>query len=617
MYKSHFGLNENPFSISPDPRYLYMSQRHREALAHLLYGTQQAGGFIQLTGEVGTGKTTLTRALLQQIPDNVDIALLLNPKQSAIEFLQSICDELRIDYRGQLSSIKTFVDALNDYLLEAHQKGRHTVLLIDEAQNLTVDVLEQIRLLTNLETTQKKLLQIILVGQPELRVLLARKDLRQLAQRITARYHLLPLTEAESREFIMHRLNVAGQNKLFFNNSAIRCIHSLSKGIPRLINIICDRALLGAYSQGKHYIDAKIIKRASEEVNGKADVQEISSNNWFKPAIAASLAMLTVTSLFFVWSDPVDSIMNLSNRQQALPGEKLPEQINNSQNSAGRYVERKTESRAEEMKLTAESQQDAGLVKVIAELHSEKVLGAEKTEDITVPVRDQEDKLTGLSTLFNDSNIKTDKTSAYTELFSLWSRDYHQIDAKSACDKAKKSGLACWHNKGTWNNLRLINRPAVITLIDEQNNQHNVVVTSLDKKNVNLSFAGEQFSFPITNVDPYWYGSFVVLWRQPPVNMETIYPGIRGSAALWLKLTLNKLDGIESAENIDNLFDHKLETRVKKFQRDRFLDEDGVVGTQTMIHLNTALNDPGIPLLSGKPKNTTMLPVNQAFKVIQ
>ena len=238
MYTEFFGLNEKPFSITPDPRYLYMTERHADALAHLLYGITESGGFIQLTGEVGTGKTTLVRRLLEQLPDNVDVALILNPRISANELLNSICDELHIAVNGDRDSAKVLVDALNKHLLNKHAQNRRVVLIVDEAQNLSADVLETVRLLTNLETTKQKLLQIILVGQPELRQVLERNDLRQLAQRVTGRYHLDPLERNEAIAYLHHRMQVAGTNRDVFKPSAAREIFRLSGGIPRIINVI-------------------------------------------------------------------------------------------------------------------------------------------------------------------------------------------------------------------------------------------------------------------------------------------------------------------------------------------------------------------------------------------
>ena len=244
MYTAHFSLTEPPFSLTPDPRYVYMSDHHREALAHLLYGIGQAGGFVQLTGEIGTGKTTLCRCLLEQLPPEVDVALILNPKVTGIELLATVCTELGIAYPAGTTSRMLLVTALYEYLLDAHARGRRTVLIVDEAQDLTPDVLEQIRLLTNLETTTQKLLQIILIGQPELIRLLDRKDLRQLAQRITARYHLLPGGPEDTRAYIRRRIQVAGRKDKIFTDAAMGQVHRASRGIPRLINAICDRALL-------------------------------------------------------------------------------------------------------------------------------------------------------------------------------------------------------------------------------------------------------------------------------------------------------------------------------------------------------------------------------------
>src|ERR1700677_722871 len=253
MYLQFFGLAEKPFAITPDPRYLYLSGRHADALAHLVYGINEAGGFIQLTGEVGTGKTTTIRSLLARAPKNAEIALILNPRLSAGEFLLALCEELGLG-ADDAGNAKELVDLLNRYLLRAHAQGRRVVLIVDEAQNLAPEVLEHIRLLTNLETETQKLLQIILIGQPELRKLLAREDLRQLAQRITGRYHLDPLSREETVAYVRHRLRVAGATVDIFTRGALREIYNVSRGIPRVINIICDRALLGAYTQDLHQV---------------------------------------------------------------------------------------------------------------------------------------------------------------------------------------------------------------------------------------------------------------------------------------------------------------------------------------------------------------------------
>jgi general secretion pathway protein A len=269
VYKEYFGLKDLPFSIAPDPNYLYMSDKHCEALAHLIYGIRTEGAFILLTGEVGAGKTTICRCMLDQLPENCDSAFIINPRLTDIELLASICEELGIKYPAGASSVKIFVDLINERLLQSHASDRRTLLIIDEAQNLSAAVLEQLRLLTNLETNRAKLLQIVLIGQPELRDILNKTDLRQLSQRITARFHLEPLSLKETSDYIKHRLAIAGSQRNLFPQSVIRRLFRRSKGVPRIINLICDRALLGVYAQGRDTVDKKTLDIAAAEALGQ------------------------------------------------------------------------------------------------------------------------------------------------------------------------------------------------------------------------------------------------------------------------------------------------------------------------------------------------------------
>lgn len=268
MYTRYFGLTEKPFAISPNPRFLYMSELHREALAHLLYGLNGEGCIILFTGGVGTGKTTVCRCLVEQLPETTDIALILNPKLTISDLLKTICEELGIGIFEKEPTNKDYIDGLNSYLLDAHAKGRNTAVIIDEAQNLDIEVLEQLRLLTNLETDTQKLLQIVLIGQPELRDILKVPALSQVSQRITTRYHLESLQAEDVSVYIQHRISVAGGDPrtLALSDKVVRLINRHSAGIPRLINIICDRALLGAYAENKAYIDTAIVKKAIREV---------------------------------------------------------------------------------------------------------------------------------------------------------------------------------------------------------------------------------------------------------------------------------------------------------------------------------------------------------------
>src|SRR3974390_543652 len=297
MFLSFFGLNEKPFAITPDPRFLYLSERHAEALAPLFYCINESGGFSQLTGEVGTGKTTVVRTLLSRVPHHADVAVILNPRITPAEFLLTICEELGVVIAdADRSSVKQMVDALNRRLLSAHAEGRRIIVLVDEAQNLSVDVLEQVRLLTNLETPTQKLLQIILIGQPELRDLLDRTELRQLAQRITGRYHLKPLSREETKGYVRHRLRVAGSTEELFTPGALGELHRLSLGIPRVINVTCDRALLGAYTRETRKITAALVRRAAGEVYGKRFVP--TWLGW----LAGSLGVAALAgALFFSW----------------------------------------------------------------------------------------------------------------------------------------------------------------------------------------------------------------------------------------------------------------------------------------------------------------------------
>jgi len=297
MYTNFFSLSELPFSIAPNPKYLFMSDRHREALTHLNYGLNGSGGFVLLTGEVGTGKTTVSRCLMADLPQSTQLAFILNPTLSSQELLATICDQLKIRYRKTGATLKTLTDKISEKLIKNHDKNIDTLLIIDEAQHLEAQVLEQLRLLTNLETDTKKLLQVILIGQPELQQLLKRRDLRQLAQRITARYHLLPLNQQELALYVKHRLSVADCHRSLFNKSALAAIHKLSQGIPRLINLLCHSALMEAYNSNNAVVDKKIVLRAASHALGD-DFEQIIwwQNKSIQIALAASvlLAVLVI-----------------------------------------------------------------------------------------------------------------------------------------------------------------------------------------------------------------------------------------------------------------------------------------------------------------------------------
>jgi len=542
MYTTFFGLNEKPFAITPDPRYLYMSARHGEGLAHLVYGVNESGGFIQLTGEVGTGKTTLVRTLLGKLPDEVDIALILNPQVTVLEFLQVICQELAVPPPADSTSAMALVDALNRYLLDAHSRGRRTILMVDEAQNLSDEVLEQLRLLTNLETAKHKLLQIILIGQPELREVLAKNSLRQLAQRVTGRYHLEPLSRGEAMQYIEHRLKVAGGVGEIFDDRAKREVHRLARGIPRVMNVICDRALLGAYGQETRKVDSKLVKRAAIEVSGQA-----SSSR----ALQWVAAVLAIVALALIGSSLLGPVAN-ENMSESIASEQTV-----APTPAPATVLEKTSAAAvpdDNPELSFERQLVAG--------------------DLGVTQQD-----------------------ALAQILSLWGVE--TVDnAAYDCTSLESYGLSCLQQRGSWSLLKQLDRPAILTLVDSRGNSYQSVVASLDNGEVEFAVHGTGKSYPLTDVADFWFGRYLIVWRPPNGAAGAIVPGMRNINVLWLRESLAAL-GHEAISSDDErqYFDAELETKLRDFQRRHRLQIDGLAGQRTQILINSMLALDGTPRL--------------------
>lgn len=534
MYTHWFELTDRPFAITPDPRYLYLSEAHREALAHLLYGVTESGGFIQLTGEVGTGKTTLTRTLLEQLPDHVDAALVYNAHASLAEFLESICDELGVPRDPAATTPKALTDALNRYLLDAHARGRRTVLIVDEAQNLDAELLEQVRLLTNLETHREKLLQILLIGQPELRDTLARNDLRQLAQRVTARYHLEPLDEAATRAYVRHRLEVAGARRTLFTPSAIRAVHVASGGIPRLINVICDRAMLGAFAAGAHEVDAGLVRAAAVEVAGAHHAA--TTRRWL--AWAATLAIVVAAAAFWFQG------------QAPLQPETLPPPV------------------------------------------TQPVTPPEAAPE---PVPEPEPVSALQSVLAADDDLRA-TTAA---LLATWGVVAGSGLPGALCTIATDNGLACNRGRGTWNNLRVLGRPALLELrVDGQT--RTVLLTGLAADTATLLHAGEAIDVPLLELDGLWLGDYLLLWRPPDLNGTALRSGDQGTAVAWLREALSRWSGGGTVTVGDpRYFDSGLAGQVRAFQLSLGLDVDGVAGERTLAHLDGLTAGDGPRLRAG------------------
>jgi general secretion pathway protein A len=301
IYQQYFALSCEPFSIVPDPGFLYPSSQHRQAVAHLKYGLDREGGFVLLTGEVGTGKTTLTRTLIKRLPAHVRVAYVLNSTFDAADVLASICQELgiKLPKSSKTSLTKNCVDALNADLIESHAEGKKTLVVIEEAQNLSPEVLEILRLLSNLETATHKLLHILLVGQPELLETLSQKDQRQLNQRVVARFHLLPLAKTDVANYVNHRLHHAGANRAIFESSAMTALYKLTQGVPRLINLICHHALLAAYATGAKTVSAKLVKAAAVEIFDIEKPKQKSSGILGWSLIFCAVVALLATVAFY------------------------------------------------------------------------------------------------------------------------------------------------------------------------------------------------------------------------------------------------------------------------------------------------------------------------------
>jgi general secretion pathway protein A len=554
MYAAHFGLTEPPFSITPDPRYLYMSEPHRDALAHLLYGIGDGGGFVQLTGEVGTGKTTLCRCLLAQLPPGIDVALILNPRLTDVELLATMCDELRIPYTPGTTSRKVLVDALYHHLLDAHGQGRRTVLIVDEAQDLDPEVLEQIRLLTNLETPTQKLLQIILIGQPELLTLLGRDELRQLAQRVTARYHLIPFAEADTLAYIRHRMDVAGQKEPVFSDGAMRRVHRAAGGIPRVINAICDRALLGAYSADERRIGVATVRRAAREVLGRP-LPPLVARRW-KWAGGAVVTAALIAGAAVLLTGGQMRLPSLG----AIPSDTKPAVLPDRPAPSAPAL------------LSAVSSREL----------------PPSSRAATTPLRE----------LLDSPSFRADKKSAFVSLYAAWGLDFDRSKNGLGCERGRPEGLQCLFKAGTWAKLRRFNVPAIIELSSPTAERRYATVVSLDEASATVDFAGRRYTFALHEIDRYWDGPFILLWKSPPVSSLPIMPGSRGKDVEWLRQRLSEVDGNPVSEKNRDVFDEELRARVLAFQRRRSLPADGIVGEETLSHLSTALRDPTIPRLS-------------------
>ena len=566
MYAQHFGMSQDPFSIAPDPRYLFMSERHREALAHLLYGVAGShgaaggtgGGFVLLTGDIGTGKTTICRCFMEQIPAGCHVAYIFNPKLTVAELLQSVCEEFHITAAVGAASgpptVKDYIDALNGFLLKSHAAGQSSVLIIDEAQNLSADVLEQLRLLTNLETSERKLLQIVLIGQPELRAMLARPEMEQLAQRVIARFHLDALTEAESAQYIGHRLAVAGfTGPLPFDRPALKRIHRLARGVPRRINLLCGRALLGAWANGLFRADRKMIDKAAAEVF------------WLDAAHAPVTG--TRPTAYALGGVALLAGAGLAAFLMLYPGQKT----------------------------TAPSRPLASSLPA-----SPSVLPApQAVASAPVPAKPPALPPAGeVDALLVE--LPADINAAWGQLAPAWKLP---ATAGDPCLAASAQQLQCYRTGSmTMPLLRQLGRPGILTLHTGMGPPVHAVLVGLGAQTATLRGVAGQHTVRLVALGRLWRGEFATYWRPPPGYTAGLQGDGAGPAIRQLASQLALLEGAPAlpASTEPPVLDAALRARVRVFQRAQGLDADGQPGPLTFMQIDSATNADA-PRLSSNP----------------
>lgn len=642
MYLKYFGLTERPFSIAPDPHYLYMSARHKEAMAHLSYGLSQGGCFIVLTGEVGTGKTTLCRNLLNDLPNNVDVSLILNANINEQELLQTICDELKVEYHSG-SSQKQLLDKINAHLLATFADNRHTVLIIDEAQLLSRNVLESIRLLTNLETTKSKLLQIILIGQPELNDLLSRNDLRQLAQRVTARYHLGPLERSEIDDYVNFRLSVAGCKQPLFSRQALTTLHRLSDGIPRKINVLADHALLSAYSKTQSMVDSKNVKQSAQEVFISGDKAGPSITDKAKPwwAVAAALIILNIGLWWWFASEPPavdepiakpspestgsapltsnaqpeetidqaavnpdsDAALNAaSDSDAALASDRdapLDDTFSDGDSPLDQDLAELKEASVDELTTILRSDDiDPGSVVV-----SEEFLD-ESTEDpipaaIIKPVVPKYDPDTEFGRVLETSADITGRVAALRHLSSAWDVELPKPLLQSACNELEQVGVACI-GVNNWSQMLRLNRPTILVL-DQREQLHRVILFKVEGEQAQVLVGENVHTVTVGELQARWVRKALALWRPGEVGNEFLQQGQSSAALPRVRGQLNKaltqlnmpvLNELESAE-----FDLEVAQKALALQTRFSIVADGKIGNETYLLMNELVTPDAVPVL--------------------
>jgi len=562
MYKKFFSLKERPFKLVPDPDYYYLSKSHEEAMAHLNYAISQGDGFVEITGEVGTGKTMMCRVFLNNLDDKTEAAYIFNPKLGPKQLLKAINDEFGIP--SAADDTKELIDVLNVYLMEKKAEGKKVILLIDEAQNLAKNVLEQLRLLSNLETSKFKLLQIILVGQPELGEMLDSHELRQLGQRITLSCSLFPLTAKEIREYIDHRIHIAStKSSIHFTRSACRLIYKYSAGIPRLINILCDRALLTAFSRGQKRITGHITRISIRELAGRRDAGRVGYRSLSKPAAIfafAGLALFLFFSYYHKSFNPLAVFTKITyQKPQNYPPD--PEALEASVSPAASLNPRKKKASTtgtEEELLNFLQDMD---VRKARQLALESVLDRWGNEAVITP-----------------------ELEALTDNYAFFR------------EAAAPSGLSVIRVACNFNLIKMLDLPAILEIkLPEYPAPGYLTIRKIDDRQITLSRArmNQLISVKLDTIRPYCTGAVYIPWKNFLVYKGAIPRTGPHESIIALKMHLHDL-GFDHID-LNPYYDDQTEQAVKQIQQAYGLDPDGIVGPLTKIVLFNEKKSLNIP----------------------
>ncbi len=587
MYTAFYGLREKPFALSPDPRFLFLAQSHREALAHLLYGVEQGEGFIAITGEVGTGKTTLCRTLLQRLGAESEVAFVFNPKLSALDLLRTINSEFGLPC--QSDSQRELNDALNRFLLQKKRDGKRVLLIIDEAQNLEQETLEQVRLLSNLETESSKLIQIVLIGQPELDVMLESPQLRQLKQRIGVRWRLRPLSPSETRDYVRHRMRVAAQGaRDLFSAPALRELHRLSGGVPRVVNVLADRALLAGYAAGAREVAPSLVRQAASEVRGEGKGGWISRRLTRSPLLDVSVALALVFCVgLWLWLSAAPR-PPASAAGQATPDVAAPPPAA----ASSAPLEAASPEAARETATPPLAAEESTALAAYAPPSSPSAARSPAAPDASLPP---------LGTLLANEAVDDNAANALAALLAVWGLGPETTPPRNLDDvlgtlERRRLGVIDLSG-GDLASLRSFNHPALLRIEGADGVPRLIVLRELDAWHATLDGVGPTGSVRVSAAElaALWDGEAWVPWRDFESLPEFLQQGANARALLWLQESLASLGFYRGP--ITGRFDGETQAAVRAFQRSRALTEDGMVGPKTKMALYGSLNQYAVPRL--------------------